>query len=310
MKQPASHHGLLLMDKPKAWTSHDLVAFVRKSLRMKEVGHCGTLDPLASGLMVVLLGEGTKVSNYILDQDKTYEVHARLGIETDTFDMDGKVVAEKPVQVSTERLAAALARLTGALELPVPIFSAVKVDGQKLYEKARRNEDVVLPVKTMEFKTVELLGFDGAVARVRISCSKGSFIRAWVQELGKLLETGATVQELRRLRSEPYSVERAITVENLKELVGQEGVAAEPLSASLIGMGEVLPHWKILRADGFDAHLLINGTISHHLRARLMAIFKIDQDPGVKIVNANGVLLALIGLEKGKGFVIRRVFRH
>lgn len=310
MKTPSPHHGLLLMDKPKTWTSHDLVAFVRKSLRMKEVGHCGTLDPLASGLMVLLLGEGTKVSNYILDQDKTYEVDARLGIETDTFDMDGKVLVEKPVNVTAVQIADALTRLTGALQLPVPIFSAVKVDGEKLYDKARRNEDVVLPIKTMDFKSVELVASELPVLRVRITCSKGSFIRAWVQELGKILGTGATVQELRRLRSEPYSVEGAITVESLKGMIGEDGVPSEPLTASLIGMDQVLPHWKVLRADGFDAHLLVNGTISHHLRARLMAIFKIDQDPGVKVMNANGLLLALIGLEKGKGFVIRRVFRH
>lgn len=298
-----SVHGLLLVDKPSSWTSHDLVAYARRSLGTKEIGHCGTLDPLASGLMVLLVGEGTKVSSYVLDQDKTYEVVVRLGVETDSYDRDGQVTCEKEVSVSLEQVQQAVAHLTGALEIRVPIFSAIKVDGRKLYDRARADEAFEAPLRTMEFKRVELVDFQSPYVTARIWCSKGSYIRSWAHELGVLLGTGATVQELRRLRSEPYSIEDAITVDDL-------GKGADAAQQKMIPLAQALPDWMTLMAEGQDARLLTNGGISYRLKTRLMAEFKIGLHRGTKVIDSEGKMLALLEFRAGQGFVIRRVFRH
>lgn len=300
---PQRKNGLLLVDKPQTWTSHDVVAFVRKRMKMKEVGHCGTLDPLASGLMVLLLGEGTKMSSYILEEDKTYLVTALLGVQTDTLDLDGQVTAQAEVTCTEVQIQQIIQELTGALQLKVPAFSAIKVDGVRLYKKARAAEVFEPPVREMVFRSVQLVKIEGPEVQIKIHCSKGSYIRSWVKEFGDRLGCGATVKELRRLRSEPYSVEQALA---LSELEGDD----LDIARAFIELPLILPHWMTVRVDGMDQRLLSNGAISHHLKSRLMSHFKIGSDHGVKVIDEEGRLLALIEFQLGSGFAIRRVFRH
>jgi tRNA pseudouridine55 synthase len=243
------------------------------------------------------------MSNYVLDQDKTYEVTALLGVQTDSYDTDGKIVEEKAVEVSLEQVQAAVSQLSGVLEIRVPIYSAVKVQGKKLYDRARADEVFEAPLRSMDFKEVELISFETPRVRVKISCSKGSYIRSWVHELGVLLGTGATVEALRRLRSEPYSIENAISVEELGR-----GIGATQLG--LVELRDALPDWMLLTAEGQDARLLTNGTLSYKLKTRLMASFKIGVYRGAKVMDAEGKLLALLEFQAGQGFTIRRVFRH
>lgn len=297
-------HGLLLVDKPVGLTSHDVVARVRKLLGTREVGHSGTLDPLASGLMVLLIGEATKLSQYVTEGNKSYRVGLRLGVTTDTLDTTGKVLSEKQITKSPEEIIQCASELKGELSLPVPIFSAKKIDGKKLYEYARNQEAVVIPQKLMTFWNIE--NQESAVKSEKVftlSCSKGSFIRSWVSELGERLGCGATMFSLVRTESHQFSLKQAFTLEQLEQKSHPERLQL------LISLDQALPQVKRIRVGGKDQALMKNGQISHTLRSQLIGLFNPDTDQIIQILpEERGQLLALIGLEEGSGFKIKRVF--
>jgi len=298
-------HGLLLIDKPEGITSHDVVASVRKILRQKRVGHTGTLDPIATGLMIVVLGEATKLSDYLLNEDKGYRVTVRLGVRTDTLDRSGKILEEKPADVPRAEIVAAAAALEGEFDWAVPAFSAVKVDGKKLYEQARKNADFETPVKTMSFWGVSVVEAGPDRVTVDLNCSKGSFIRTWAEKLGEKLGTGAMVEELRRTRIGEWKVEQAVTLEHLAP-------DPEPGSA-LISLNEALPGFRSVTMDSREARLMGHGQIPRSLAGRLIPeqkqAFETQAPIFVKVVSGAGELLALLGAEPGQGLKIRRVFR-
>lgn len=300
-----THHGLLLLNKPKEWTSHDLVAKVRRVLNQKSVGHCGTLDPVAEGLMVILLGEATKISQYILEGDKSYIATAVFGETYDTLDVTGQKLLERPKIQDTEKIKNAALDLQGEMHLPVPIYSAVKVQGQRLHEYARQGEAVAIPEKLMKFWDVQILSLSSEELKVSLSCSKGSFIRTWISVLGERLGSGAAMKELLRTTSVPFSLEQAISVPELEEKASKNEVV--PL---ILPMTLALNHFRSYRVSGMDQQLILNGMISHALKSQLISTFKPDEDAGAKILNRDNELLALVGLEQDKGFVIKRVFRY
>lgn len=293
-------NGLLLINKPQGLTSHDVVSRVRRILHTKEVGHSGTLDPLATGLMVLLIGEATKLSSYVTEGDKSYKVGVKLGVTTDTLDVTGAVLSEKIVQQNLNEINEIALSLKGDFELPIPMFSAKKIDGKKLYEYAREGEVIVQPKKIMKFWNVEL---SGERLQFNLHCSKGSFIRSWVELLGQQLGCGATMQSLERTSSHQFGLKDAITLEQLEVLSAQEA------SSRLISLDMALKNVKSIRIKGQDAILMKNGQISHPLRSQLITRFNPDQDEVIQILpEEKGKLLALIGLEKGQGFKIKRVF--
>jgi tRNA pseudouridine55 synthase len=298
-------NGLLLLDKPTGITSHDLVHSVRRWSSQRQVGHAGTLDPLATGLMVVLMGEATKLSDYILNGDKAYVVELKLGVTTDSGDSDGAVTSEQPVTVTAEQVSQAVASLQGSFVWPVPIYSAVKTGGKKLYELARANIPVEPPRKPMNFKEVNLLQVELPVVKVFLACSKGSFVRTWVQQLGEILQTGATVISLRRTASLPYSIERAVRLDTLIQPTTDtfaDGSHWIPLEKSL-------PDWWSLKVEGVDEKLLKNGQISHKIE-RFLEIECPENSPGVKVHSRrDGSLLALVMKENNR-FSIKRVFSY
>lgn len=294
-------NGLLLIDKPTGMTSHDIVHSVRRWSSQKQVGHAGTLDPLATGLMVVLMGEATKLSDYILNGDKAYVVELKLGVTTDTGDSDGQIVSEKPVNVDAETVAKAVARLQGAFVWPVPIYSAVKTQGKKLYELARANIPVEPPKKPMIFHEVRLMDIQMPIVKVFLSCSKGSFVRTWVDQLGQELGTGATVVSLRRTSSMPYSIDGALHLDSLKDSP-EAGTHWIPLKDSL-------PDWWSHKVEGMDEKLIKNGQIPYKVE-RFLEIEAPPQAPGVKVLSKrDGSFLALLTRENNR-FVIKRVFNY
>ncbi len=302
-----SFDGLLLIDKPTGITSHDVVARVRRILGTKAVGHTGTLDPLASGMMVLLINEATKLSQYILERDKEYVVSFCLGQTRDTLDCTGTVLTNSPVTASAESVQKLAQSLTGEFEWPVPLFSATKVDGVRLYEHARKGEtEVVRPVKRMSFdlKSFSTAGLEPHGYQAHLRVSKGSFIRSWVSELGERLGCGAVMTALRRTVSEPYALDRAVGLDDLEKFSGDFDH-----QNWVVPMGSCLASWKVIRAFGQDLSLMKNGSLSNALRQHLIAIYQPDRDEGVKILTGDtGQLLALVGLEKEKGFRVLRVF--
>lgn len=300
-------NGLLLIDKDPGMTSHDVVARVRKILNQKEVGHSGTLDPMASGLMVLLLGEATKLSQYILDGDKTYHAKIRLGVVTDTLDTTGAILSEHAVDVSPQKVVEAARMMTGKMELSVPIYSAVKVDGKKLYELARAGETIQTPRRIMEFWSVVPRSdtFEANQISFSISCTKGGYIRAWAHELGQRLGCGAALSELRRVSSVPFRIEQALSLEKLNP----GDLAA--LGEAFVSMEQSLPGVKKLKIRGQDLKLMHNGQIGHELKTQLIRTFNPQTDQLVQIHSADdGKLVALVGLIPAKGFTIRRVFKY
>ncbi len=303
-------HGLLLIDKPTGCSSHDVVAKVRRILGTKAVGHAGTLDPIASGLLVLLIGEGTKLSNYILNGDKGYEVKIRLGVVTDTLDRDGHVLRESPVTSSETEIRKVVESLTGALNLLVPKYSAVKIEGKTLYKEARQGREVEQPTREMKFYDIEVLEVASPYLRVRLKCSKGGYIRAWSDELGAKLGCGATVDQLRRVWSSPYEIETATSLEEL---------AVQPLKSlsAAVPMASTLGHWPSIFVEGKDQTLLRNGQLSHGLKGRLRVFYRTHSGevcPGVKVLDKdpqNRKLLALLEPGSVEGdFQIARVINN
>jgi tRNA pseudouridine55 synthase len=193
--------GILLIDKPEGFTSHDVVARVRSRLRpgVKKVGHAGTLDPFATGLLVVLVGRATKLARFFVDLPKEYECTMRFGVRSDSGDLTGEL-SETGVTTSREAVEAVLPGFIGTVLQSVPMTSAVKVDGERLYKKAHRGETVETPVKEVEIGSIEVLGFDDAAQtmRCRIACSKGTYVRQLAIDIGEAVGAGAHLAQLSR----------------------------------------------------------------------------------------------------------------
>jgi len=220
--------GILLIDKPSGVTSHDVVDLVRRKLGVKKVGHAGTLDPLATGLLIILVGrEYTKKQAEFMAGDKEYLVTGKLGMTTDTYDVEGNITSEaaweQTSQVTKLKVKKLLGSFTGIIKQQVPAFSAVKIKGKKLYELAREARKVKvqvkvkdLPIREVEIKELELVDFTAdpvkqlAEFSLRVICSKGTYIRSLIHDFGQELGVGATVTALRRLKSGGFNVEEAV----------------------------------------------------------------------------------------------------
>lgn len=220
------------MDKPSGITSHDVVSQVRRLTGQPRVGHAGTLDPLATGLLPVLLGEATKLSPFATADDKAYEARARLGLRTDTLDAEGTILTDEPVDPRLDAAAVerALLPLRGKITQAVPRYSAVKVNGRRLHELAREGRDVTPPTREVTIHRLELLDFAPPDLRLAVVCSKGTYIRQLVADLGDALGPGAHVTALRRTRVGDLDVAEATTLDTLH----QPGA----LTARLLSLGQ------------------------------------------------------------------------
>jgi tRNA pseudouridine55 synthase len=202
--------GLLLVDKPRGVTSHDVVDVVRRGLGTRKVGHAGTLDPMATGLLLIGLGRATRLLRFLGALPKTYQGALRLGVETTTLDTDGDVVRETAVDVSETDVAAAMRALAGeSLQRP-PAYSAVKVGGRKLYEAAREGEHLEAEPRGIRVDAFDLLSFDAPDATFRVTCSGGTYVRVLVADVGSALSCGAHLTALRRTAIGPYAVDDAV----------------------------------------------------------------------------------------------------
>jgi tRNA pseudouridine55 synthase len=302
-------NGLLLVHKSSGMTSHDVVARARRILKRKDIGHAGTLDPLASGLMVLLVGEATKLSDYILNGDKAYEAEVQFGITTDSMDITGQILSERPIAFSVVELESAVAKLTGEIELEVPKYSAIKVEGRKLYEYARKDQEVVIPKRIMRFYNLKFSELKDGRIHVVIHCSKGSYIRAWVNALGEILACGATLAGLKRIISTPYKLEKSLNLEEIEARIKLEDFS-ESLGEAWVPFNHCLPDFREVKLSGRDVQLIRNGQISNNIQTELLIGIKISESlPNVKLVNQETRdLLAILCAKPGEFYKIRRVF--
>ena len=209
--------GVLVIDKPVGITSHDVVQAVRSGTKIRRAGHTGTLDPRASGVLVVLVGPAVRLSEYVSASDKRYQAVIQLGITTDTYDTEGQVTSRSPVDITYEEFDATLQTFVGQFEQVPPIYSAIKVHGRKAYEMAREGEEVELEPRLITVHELELLDWDPPEAVVDVQCSSGTYIRSLAHDLGEKLGCGATLVGLRRTKNGQFGLRDAVPLRRLQE---------------------------------------------------------------------------------------------
>ena len=211
--------GILIVDKPSGPTSHDIVAVIRRKFGFRKVGHGGTLDPRATGLLVILVGRGTKLSNRFMSSEKTYEGTLRLGIATDTQDADGEIIAEAPCDnISRERLEEEMAKMRGDIHQIPPMVSAIKVDGVPLYKRARKGQTVERKPRLVHIHSFNLIDLTPPRARFTIHCTKGTYVRTICADIGEALGCGAHLEDLRRTSSGKLTIDQATPLDSLLAL--------------------------------------------------------------------------------------------
>jgi tRNA pseudouridine55 synthase len=257
-KDQRAVNGILLLDKPAGLTSNAALQRVKRLFRARKAGHTGSLDPLASGMLPICLGEATKVSAFLLDADKHYWVSCRLGVRTATGDAEGEVLETHPVEgVTAERLRAALEGFVGEIEQVPPMYSAVKHRGQRLYKLARDGVEVERKARRITIHELTLLGLAPPLAEFEVRCSKGTYVRTLVEDIGEELDCGAHVADLRRLGVGPYEAGGMVTLETLEAVREQGGEAA--LDALLLPMESGLAQWPGVRLSADAAFYLRQG---------------------------------------------------
>ena len=218
--QDPSFEGILLVDKPSGITSHDIVDRLRRKLKMKKIGHAGTLDPLATGLMIMLIGKATKVSQFLISLDKAYEGTFKLGVETDSQDSDGEVVETKdlPENLSEEMIGDAMKEFLGDQYQTPPMFSAKKINGVPLYKMARKGKTVEREPRVIRINELSLQGWDSPEGRFFMDCSKGTYVRTVFHDLGQKLDWGGHLTSLRRTKINDFSIEGVPTLEEIETM--------------------------------------------------------------------------------------------
>lgn len=211
--------GVLLVDKPTDHTSHDVVARLRGKLKMKKIGHAGTLDPMATGLLIMLIGKATRISQYLISLDKEYTGTIKLGVITDSQDADGQVMETRPVpEYSEAEVKAAIATFLGDQYQMPPMFSAIKIGGVPLYKKARKGEDVPREPRFIRVSNYELTRFELPYLDFRLNSSKGTYVRTLAHDLGQKLGCGAHLSALRRTATDQFNVAEALTLDEIQKL--------------------------------------------------------------------------------------------
>jgi tRNA pseudouridine55 synthase len=255
--------GLLLVDKPTGITSHDAVSRVRRALGIRKVGHAGTLDPMATGLLVIGVGRATRLLRFLGESPKLYEGTGVLGVETETLDADGAIVRESPVTVTEGELRTAIASFVGDIEQTPPAYSAVKVGGERSYRAARRGEAVDAPPRRVHVYAFNLRRFDPPRFDFRVRCSGGTYVRSLVADVGRSLGCGAHLGVLRRTAIGPFGVEDArspedpgpllpmdAAVRHLAAVTLHEEEARVASHGSILGPAGIAGPYRVLAPDG------------------------------------------------------------
>ncbi len=249
--------GIFVIDKAEGMTSHDVVARVRRLARQKRVGHAGTLDPAATGVLPVLLGQATRIAEYLSESGKAYRATIRFGIETTTYDREGEVTREAPVAgLTLERIAAALPGFLGEQEQLPPIYSAIKRGGRPLYALARAGEAVEVEPRHIRIDELRIVAWESPDLTLDVECGKGTYIRSLAYDLGQRLGPGAHLAALRRTRSGPFTLAQAITLEELE-------AALEPQvwREHLFAADEALLDWRALILGEASEGRMRNGQL-------------------------------------------------
>lgn len=259
MKLKYDMDGILIVNKPKKYTSNDIVNKVKKILNTK-VGHTGTLDPNATGVLPLLLGKGTKFSKYLINHDKKYVATLQLGVKTSTADVEGEIIEQKDVDISIyneEVMKEVLNSFIGKQIQTPPIYSAIKVKGKKLYEYARNNMEVEIPKREIEIYSIQLVDFDCESNQIKFSveCSKGTYIRSLCEDIAEKLGTVGYMIELDRVRVGDFNIEKSVTIEDIEKFKCND----EWLNCNIITLEDLLKNKEAINIDNNDMDKFLNG---------------------------------------------------
>ncbi len=274
-------NGIFNVNKPVGMTSHDVVATIRRASQSQRVGHAGTLDPLATGVLLICMGQATRISEYLSEHDKKYKAQIRVGVETDTYDAAGSVIAEQPVNVTREQVEQALQSLTGKQSQRPPAYSAIKQAGVPLYKLARQGMEIDTEPRQVEIYSITLLNFAPPDLEIEVHCSKGTYIRSVAHDLGARLGCGAHVAALTRTASGHFTIADAIELDLLREALAQ-GFATQflhPLDEALLD---------------FEAIVVDAGAAKRIQQGNPWATDRRYATPLLRAYSRNGQLIALL----------------
>lgn len=278
-------NGILNVYKPKGLTSHNVVSFVRRNLNMKRVGHTGTLDPLATGVLPVLVGNATKLSELIMADEKKYTARVTLGIKTDTEDITGEIIEKNQVNVTLDDIINTTKKFTGEIDQIPPMYSAIKVDGQKLYKLARQGVEIERKSRKITIYSIDVYNFDGTSFTMDVHCSKGTYIRSLCRDIGDCLGCGATMSELERTMSGIFKKENSYTFEQIEEIVNQgkiEEIMMKP--------DDVLEDFIAVNVTEENAQKIKNGI---RLRPPQLGIEKYEEEQMFRIYHEEKLICLL-----------------
>lgn len=244
--------GIIVINKEKGYTSHDVVANLKKKLNISKVGHTGTLDPNATGVLPILIGKGTKFSKYLINHDKTYKAQIELGKKTDTADVEGNVIEEKPVDIEfiKQNLVQVLESFIGKQEQVPPMYSAIKKNGKKLYEYARKGEKIEVEPRKIEIYKIELVKYNEKNIEFIVSCSKGTYIRSLCEDIAEKLNTVGYMKNLERLQVGEFSIEKSVLIDD---------VNTENIEKYLYTLEDILKDTPNLNLNPKKLKLFLNG---------------------------------------------------
>ena len=251
--------GIVLINKPANCTSHDIVYKIRK-ITNEKVGHTGTLDPMAKGVLPILIGKATKCSAYLINHNKTYKVELQLGIQTDTADSEGKIVRKEEVQeklLNKQHVINTLEMMLGKQDQTTPIYSAIKIEGKKLYEYARKGQKIEIPPRKIEIYNIELNNIDEIKKSIKftVSCSKGTYIRSLCEDIAKKLGTVGFMSDLTRLKVGEFSIQKSISLEKILNSENPK----EELEKNIITIEELFDKKDSIELSSKELTLFING---------------------------------------------------
>ena len=248
--------GVLILDKPPGISSNQALQRVKRLLHAGKAGHCGSLDPMATGVLPICLGQATRFSGYLLGADKTYRARCRLGQTTTTADAEGELTSEREVDVERSQINDALAAFRGEIEQVPPMYSALKHQGKRLYELARAGLEVERPPRPVTVYRLELIDYTAPVLEFEVACSKGTYVRSLAQDIGETLGCGAHLIALRRTEAQPFSIEQAFTLDTL-----ETDVERGDFDSHLLPVWSALEQFASLELDADDSERIRQGKV-------------------------------------------------
>lgn len=279
-------NGAIVVNKPKDWTSHDVVAKMRGVYSQKRIGHTGTLDPMATGVLVICLGKATKLVEIITGMEKTYEVEFILGYETDTEDSTGKIIQSSDKKVSSEMIYECISKFIGEQKQLPPMYSAIKIDGKHLYDIAREGKVVERKERAINIYGISEVRIEDEIVKMQVCCSKGTYIRSLVRDIGRNLGTFATMTKLVRTKVGSYSIDQAYSIENIQSNKNDVIINVEELIPNLIRL------YSVREAD----RLLSNGNAIDisYVKGKI-----IEDNNECLLYDSEGILVGIF-IRKGK----------